>query len=361
MRRRVHKQHAVAAVGLLGVFLATVAYLYGGILDGSLTERPVHVSVELEETGGLFGGSGVTYRGVNIGKVERVKLDGGRVVATVKLDPAADVPADSQAVVRTLSPAGEQYLDFQPSTSKGPWLQDGDSIAATSTSTPTSIATALQSLDELMSQIDDEDLTTVLDELHVAFAESDDLARILTSGTNIVDVLDDSWPATLRTLQNARTVLRSGVDTRDQFLELTSSLKSLTASLETYDPKLRTILDKTPKQVKELRALTATFADVLPGFLATSEDLTDTLAAREPHLRTLLTDFPRGMEQLAETVEDGFLRVYMLVSPGEVCSYGVNQSSPRSTEREPVVAGRTCTADVTGQQRGSAHVPAPLR
>ena len=361
MKRRIHRKHFIAALSLLGIFLATIAYLYGSILDGSLTKRPVHVSVTLEETGGLFGGSGVTYRGVRIGKVESVTLDGGDVVASLKLDPSARVPADSDAAVRTLSPAGEQYLDFQPTESKGPWLKDGDRIDAARTTTPTSIATALKSVDSLMSQIDSEDLTTVLDELHVAFSDADDLDRILTSGTNLVGLLDESWPQTLRTLENARTVLRTGVDSKDQFVELASSLQSLTASLKDYDPRLRSILDKTPQQVEEIRELTATMARVLPAFLTATNDMTDLLADREPHLRALLTDFPRGLQRLADTIEEGYLRVNMLVSPGEVCSYGVDQSSPRSTERQPVVAGRECTANVSGQQRGSSHVPAPLR
>ncbi|MDR7087323.1 phospholipid/cholesterol/gamma-HCH transport system substrate-binding protein [Aeromicrobium panaciterrae] len=361
MRRRVHRKHFVAAIGLLGIFLATIAYLYGAILDGSLTKRPVHVAVELEETGGLFGGSGVTYRGVRVGKVESVKLDDGRIVAMLNLEPSAHVPADSEAAVRTLSPAGEQYLDFQPTASKGPWLKNGDTIEATHTATPTSIATALESIDSLMSQIDSDDLATVLDELHTAFSDTDDLSRILTSGSHLVDLLDESWPQTLRTLENARTVLRTGVESKDQFVELSSSLKSLTASLEEYDPKLRSILDKTPKQVKEIRALTASIANVLPDFLTAADDLTGTLADRDPHLRQLLTDFPNGLQRLADTIVEGFLRVNMLVSPGEVCSYGVDQPSPRSTDREPLVHGRECTANVSGQQRGSAHVPAPLR
>lgn len=361
MRRRVHRKHLIAAIGLFVVFLTTVAYLYSSILDGSVTRRPVHVSVELEETGGLFGGSGVTYRGVHVGKVESIKLDEGRIVARVNLEPSAKVPAGSAAAVRTLSPAGEQYLDFQPTTSTGPWLENGDTVAAVRTATPTSIATALESIDSLMSQIDDQDLATVLDELHVAFEDPDDFDRVLTSGTNIIDLLDQSWPQTLRILENSRTVLRRGVASEDQFVELASSLQSLTASLEEYDPKLRTILDRTPKRVKEIRALTATMADVLPGFLSTADDLTETLADRDPHLRALLTDFPKGLQRLADSIEEGFLRVNMLVSPGEVCSYGVDQPSPRSTERQPLVHGRECTANVTGQQRGSAHVPAPLR
>ncbi|GAA3530497.1 MlaD family protein [Aeromicrobium panaciterrae] len=359
MKRRIHRKHFVAALALLGIFLATIGYLYSNILDGSLTKRPVHVSVELKETGGLFSGSGVTYRGVHVGKVESVKLDGRRIIASVTIDPSTHIPADSAAAVRSLSPAGEQYLDFQPTRPKGPWLEDGDTVKAVTT--PTSIATALKSIDTLMSEIDDKDLATVLNELHTAFADTDDLNRILTSGTHIVDTLDASWPQTLRTLENARTVLRTGVDSTDQFVELSSSLQSLTASLKAYDPKLRTILDKTPAQVAQIRELTATLSRVLPSFLAATDDVTDLLDAREPHLRALLTDFPRGLQQLADTIEEGYLRVSMLVSPGEVCSYGVEQESPRSTERQPVVTGRECSADVTGQQRGSAHVPAPTR
>lgn len=361
MKRRIQRKHLIAAVGLLGVFVATIAFLYGSILDGSITRRPVQVSVELEEAGGLFGGSGVAYRGVHVGKVESVRLDGGRIVARVNLHPDAKVPASSRAAVRTLSPAGEQYLDFQPTTATGPWLSSGDTVDAVRTTTPTSIATALESIESLMSQIDDKDLAVVLDELHVAFSEPDDLDRVLTSGTNIIDMLDESWPETLRTLENGRIVLRTGADSRDQFREVASSLQSLTASLEAYDPKLRTILDQTPQQVEEIRALTAAMAQVLPGFLTAADDLTGTLAVRDPHLRTLLNDFPVGLQRLADTIEEGFLRVNMLVSPGEVCSYGVDQPSPRSTDREPLVHGRQCTADFAGQQRGSAHVPGPLR
>lgn len=361
MSRGVERRHVVASVSLLGLLLLTLAYLYGGILGGSLTQRSVHVTVELEQTGGLFEGSNVTYRGVSAGTVDAIRSDGSRVTASISLDPSARIPADSAARVRSLSPAGEQYLDFQPSGDRRPWLVDGDRVAVGRTSTPTSVATALGAVDDLMSQIDRDDLATVLDELHTAFADPDDLGSILTAGDSIVRTLDEKWPQTERVLENGRTVLRTGVDRTDQFTQLTGSLRSLTASLEDYDPQLRTILKRTPGQIDELRSFTAMLTAVLPDALRGADQLTAVVAARDQHVRELLKTFPRGLEQLADTIEGGHLRVNMLVSPGEVCSYGVTQSSPRSTERRPVVAGRTCTAEFDGQQRGSAHVPAAGR
>ena len=59
----------LSAVGIVAVFLVAVAYLFAAVLDQPLTSRPVNVEVELEQTGGLFEGSAVTYRGIKVGKV----------------------------------------------------------------------------------------------------------------------------------------------------------------------------------------------------------------------------------------------------------------------------------------------------
>jgi phospholipid/cholesterol/gamma-HCH transport system substrate-binding protein len=361
MSRRIHRGHLVASICLLGIFALTIAYLYGGILGSSITQRPSHVTVELQRTGGLFEGSSVTYRGVRVGSVDTMRTAGDHVAASITLEPSARVPADSRAAVRSLSPAGEQYLDFQPGADRGPWLEDGATVAASRTSTPTSVATALRAVDDLMSQVDSKDLTTVLDELHAAFGDPDDLGRTVTSASSILDTLDERWPETLRTLRNGRTVLRTGVDETDQLEQLAASASSLTASLEDYDPELRRILDRSPAQIEEFRALTADVADQLPTLLDDADELTSLAAARDQHLRALLQTFPRGLSRLADAIAGGHLRVNMLVSPGEVCSYGVMAPSPRSTERRPVVPGRTCGAGFAGQQRGSAHVPAAER
>jgi phospholipid/cholesterol/gamma-HCH transport system substrate-binding protein len=91
------------------------------------------------------------------------------------------------------------------------------------------------------------------------------------------------------------------------------------------------------------------------------DSITEILAARDPHLRELLKTFPTGLGRLADTVKDGRIQTEMLVSTGDVCSYGVKEESPKTDQRNPVVSGRSCTAAFTGGQRSSQHVPGSTR
>ena len=361
MRCKVPVQHLVAAFGLLAILIVTVTYLYGGILGKSVTQRPLRVTVAMERTGGLYEGSSVSYRGVRVGAVDRIEVAADGVEATVSIDPGTRIPRDSTAVVRTLSPAGEQFLDFQPASTSGPYLRSGSRVAADRTSTPTSVAATLSAVDRLMSQVDARDLRTVLDELHAAFAQPEDLGRIVDSSRSILTTLDERWPETVRTLRNGRTVLRTGSDLGDEFREFAGSAKSLMAWLETYDPRLRSILDETPGQVDDMRRLVSVFALKLPGVLGRVASITDILADRDPHLRALLEAFPRGLARLADSIKDGRLQTEMLVSPGEVCSYGVDERSAKEPVRRPVEPGHTCTVEFDGGQRSSSHVPQVTR
>ena len=362
MRRQVPLKHVLSAFALLAMLLLTVVYLYGSILGESVTKRPIHVTVAMSQTGGLFEGSGVAYRGVRVGKVDSIRLDGTGVSARISIDPGTKIPADSAAAVRTLSPAGEQFLDFQPSSAGGPYLHTGSNVAESRTSTPASVSSTLSAVDRLMSEVDDKDLTTVLDELHAALANPDDLGKIVTSGSNVLRTLDASWPTTLRLAQNGHTVLRTTNDEADDFRTFASSAHDLAASLKAYDPKLRTIFDDTPAQIEQIRLFTSVLGLKLPTVLRDLDSLTEILAARDPHLRELLRTFPTGLGGLADTVKDGRIQTTMLVSSGDVCSYGVSQEeSPKSDQRNPVVRGRSCTAAFAGGQRSSQHVPPSTR
>jgi virulence factor Mce-like protein len=361
MRRQVPLRHLLSALALLLTLLITIAYLYGSVLGESVTRRPIHVTVAMNQTGGLFEGSGVAYRGVRVGKVDDIRLDGSGVSARISIDPGTKIPADSAAAVRTLSPAGEQFLDFQPSSSGGPFLHSGSHVAASRTSTPASVASTLSAVDRLMGEVDDKDLTTVLDELHAALSNPDDLGRIVTSGSNVLHTLDADWPETLRVAQNGQTVLTTANDEGDDFRTFAASAKDLAASLKAYDPRLRTILDDTPAQIEQIRLFTSVLGLRLPTVLRDLDSLTEILAARDPHLRELLKTFPTGLGSLAGTVQDGRIQTAMLVSAGDVCSYGVEEQSPKTDQRNPVVSGRSCTAAFTGGQRSAQHAPPSTR
>lgn len=354
-------KHLLSAVALALLLVITTAHLYGGILGQSVVKRPIHVTVAMDRTGGLFERSGVSYRGVRVGSVDSIQLNGDAVSVRVSISPGTQIPADSKAVVRTLSPAGEQFLDFQPSSSGGPYLREGSAVAAPQTSTPASVASTLSAINSLMSGIDTENLTTVLDELNAAFSDPDDLGQIVESGSSLLRTLDDNWPATLRIVENSHTVLRTADESSDEFRTFATSAKDLTAWLKEYDPKARAILDDSPGQIEQLRLLTSVLSLKLPTVLTNLESLADILSARLPHLRELLATFPIGLGRLGDTVQDGRFRVNMLVSPGDVCAYGADERSPTDPVRAPVVSGRSCETAFNGGQRSAQHVPGPTR
>jgi hypothetical protein len=89
--------------------------------------------------------------------------------------------------------------------------------------------------------------------------------------------------------------------------------------------------------------------------------ITDILADRDPHLRALLEAFPTGLKRLADTIKDGRLQTEMLVSPGEVCSYGADERSAKEPGRRPVQPGHRCTTEFDGGRRSSSHVPEVTR
>ncbi|NGZ99898.1 MCE family protein [Nocardioides sp. W3-2-3] len=81
----------------------------------------------------------MTYRGVKVGKVREIVPSKKGVEATVAITSGTKIPKGSLAKVRSLSPVGEQYLDFQPPKAGGPFLASGDVIPAESTDLPKSL------------------------------------------------------------------------------------------------------------------------------------------------------------------------------------------------------------------------------
>ncbi len=64
--------------------------------------------------GGLYENANVTFRGVQAGRVEAVKLTDDGVAARMRLNSDIKIPANSTATVKSVSAVGEQYVDFVP-------------------------------------------------------------------------------------------------------------------------------------------------------------------------------------------------------------------------------------------------------
>ena len=87
---------------------------------------------QMQNAFGLTAGTGVTLRGVDVGTVSSSSLDpdGAGARVDLVLRGGTRVPADSFLQITMASMAGIQSVDIIPSSDDGPYLSDGDSIAA---------------------------------------------------------------------------------------------------------------------------------------------------------------------------------------------------------------------------------------
>ncbi|NYI47114.1 phospholipid/cholesterol/gamma-HCH transport system substrate-binding protein [Nocardioides aromaticivorans] len=353
----------LSLIGIILVLVFAVAYVFAAVLDQPLTSRPVEVKVELAQTGGLFEGSAVTYRGIKVGKVRSIVPDAETgVVATIAVTSGTEIPKDSIAKVRSLSPVGEQYLDFQPKKDGGPFLASGDVVPAESTDLPKSLSSTVVAVNNVLRQIDDKKLRTVLSELSTGLkGTGDDLGQILDQGTAILETLDAVWPETDRVISSSGTVLGIATDNADSLRQLARSSKQFAQFLREYDPELRRMLKRGPGQINELVKLIKDANEVLPGFLATGVSFTDVFRSYEPHLRALLQNYGPGLRSVLAKVKGGELRIQIITKSDPRCNYGTSRLDPRVNERRALQKDGRCSASFATLQRGAANAPGPVR
>jgi phospholipid/cholesterol/gamma-HCH transport system substrate-binding protein len=348
-------------VGLVVVTMVCVASMLTFVLHVPLTGASPEVTVSLPRTGGLFEGSQVTYRGVRVGTVTDVGFgDGGGVQATVALRPGAEVPTASRAAVRSLSPVGEQFLDFQPRSPEGPFLQDGDHVSAQARDLPVSLAQSAASLTDLLDAVDRRDVRVVLRELGDAVGGTEDeLDHLLSSTNRLVTDLDRAWPQTERLLRNGETVGELLAAKRGELILFARAARILSAWLRDFDPSFRRILARAPEDFRTLTSFVGELEVVLPPFLRALIEFTDIGYEREPHLRRLTQVLEYGTGRFARAFSGGWLHIDLTFQGQRTCSYGVEPRDPMSTERKPLHRDGHCGMH-DPVRRGAEHAPPPL-
>ena len=349
-------------LGVLVIFALTLLYLFGSVLDAPLLRDTRTIKVEMASTGGLFEGSAVTYRGVKVGKVRSIDLTPHGVVATIALTSADRIPVRSTAKVRSLSPVGEQYLDFQPETRTGPYLEDGSVVPATATDLPKTLASTVISVNKLLDQIDDEQLHTLLSELSIGLAGTgQDVGRLVDQGAVLLAELDRLWPETERLIDNSAPVLDIGTSKATEIRQLARSSRKFAAFLENYDPELRATLQQAPAQVTQLQALLTDASANLPEFLQEAVRFSDLFRPYAPHLGGILSTYAPGLGVLAEAMPNSQLLIEGIPQRSTRCVYDTPRRDPKNPARRPLVTDGQCSGSEENLQRGAAHAPGPVR
>ena len=263
-------------------------------------------------------------------------------------------------MVRSLSPVGEQFLDFQPTAAHGPFLGDGDQVKATAQDLPVELARSVRSLTDVLDQVDRNDVRTVLRELDAATADTGrELDQLLNSSHELVVDLDRHWPQTQRLLRNGETVGELFAGKRGELGEFARSARLFTRWLRDYDPEFRRILRDGPSDLRQLSAFVRYIEPVLPDFLSSLVRITDITYKREPHVRQLTKMLAYGAGRFASAFREGWLNIDLTLQGQQTCSYGVAPRDPMSTERKPLHRTGHCPMG-SPVRRGAQHAPPPL-
>ncbi len=303
LSRRVKIQLLVfVLISALGIGYVGAAYVRISPLN-----PPYKVTAYFADSGGIFENAAVSVRGVEAGRVERLRVVPQGVAVDMLIQPGIKIPADGvQAKVANLSAVGEQYVDIVPQHRGGPYLRDGATIPKARTSTPIDDATILRNLYALAASVDRNHLGTVIDALGAAFRDlGPDLGNLISKGDKLSQAATDALPATTQLIDDSVTVLDTQRAIRSDLQTFAQRMASFSQQLVTDDPAIRQVFDNGVTSAQELQKLVQDNRSALGLLVANMVTLNGIQAARLPGLKVVLTLYPAS-------VANGFL-----ASPGD--------------------------------------------
>lgn len=253
------------------------------------------IAVELPQTHGLYPNSTVTYRGVKIGKVVDVALTDTGVRAEAQVDNDVRLPADVTAQVHSVSPAGDQYLDFTPGPGAGAQtLAAGDVVPASRTSGPVSANQLLNNANRFVASLPADSLDTTIEEFGRMFqGTGPHLRSLLDSSRSLLQAAQRNIDPTLSLIYGAQPFLATQQDSGPDIQRFATNFASFTDQLTRSDAQIRAMLAATPGFARETSALANDLRSVMPPFLAHSAAVGDMLRIYKDGLRSVLIWLPR--------------------------------------------------------------------
>lgn len=324
-----------ATATLIGVAFVGARYAR---LDRLVVDQSYTVVAHYPESGGIFVGGEVTYRGVRIGRVSALELTDAGVDVHLEIDDEWDeIPDDTKAWVGNRSALGEQYVELRPNVDHGPFLGDGSEI--TEVATPIQTEQLLGNLARTVSGVDQAALRTTVEELGLAFdGTGRDLQRIIDTGNSFVQTADANFDLTTALIRDSNTVLRGHVDSESSLRMFARELRGFSRSMAGADDDLRQVINSgsfTANQLRTfLRQNEAEVSDLLISAITTGRVVVANLRG----IRQLLVVYPVVLEQgFATTTKNPHTGLYethsgLVLLPTTPCYAGYEGTRTRGPQ-----------------------------
>jgi phospholipid/cholesterol/gamma-HCH transport system substrate-binding protein len=353
-----------AIITLLGVTFVGARYAE---LDRLLVDQSYTVVAHYPESGGIFAGGEVTYRGVGIGKVTKLELTREGVDVYLEIDNEWDeIPADTKALVGNRSAVGEQYVELQPNTDDGPYLDDGSEIS--DVATPIRTEKLLGDIARTVSSVDQEALRTTVHELGIAFGGTgDDLQRIIDTGNSFIETANANFDITTALIRDSNTVLQTQVDSESSLRTFASELKVFSSSLAGADDDLRKVIDSGSFTANQLRTFLeqneAEISDLLNNVVTAGRVVVSNIRGIEHLLIWYPVMLEGSFTVTAKNPQSGLYDAHigLILSTSTPCYAGyegTDTRAPQNVEDRPLNLDARCTEPPTkSNARGYQNLP----
>jgi phospholipid/cholesterol/gamma-HCH transport system substrate-binding protein len=354
-------QVRVRLVALLLVAVVGVSYIAFDVLGLRVGAQPFVVSVELPRGGGLYSDGFVTYRGVDVGRIQSLSLAPGGAVATLAIDPGTQIPANAVAHVHALSVAGEQYVDLIPSSASGPDLHAGSVIGRQRTVVPVSVYTLLDDAGQLIASVKSSEVKTITTALGTGFANTGPALRTITvAAGHLIKALQAAQSATVTLITSADPVLSTANASGGDIIAFSQSLAAITAQLAASNADVAAVLANGVPTETALNVIVQQDGAALTQLIKNFASLSDVTIAHQPAVVSLLEQLPGFVNKIADTAKGGSVAVQLYYNAkNTVCPYvsGAQEPEPTAATGSPDLT-RTCNTTAPDLlQRGAANTP----
>jgi len=354
-------------ITLLGVSYVGARYAR---LDRLVFDDSYTVVAHFADSGGIFAGAEVSYRGVRAGQVQKLQLTDQGVDVYMDIDKSYDtIPADALAVVGNRSAVGEQYVEIQPQVDTGPYLHNDSEIAVDDTRTPIPTQKLLGDISTTVESVNKKALRTSVLELGKAFGGTGkDLQRIIDTGDSFIQSANQNFDVTTALIKDSNTVLKGQVASASAIRTFARDLSLFSGTLAGNDQSLRAVIDNGSATATQLRTFLednrVDLAELINNLVTTGDVVVKHLAGIEQILVVYPYVVEGGFTVVSKSPDTGLYDAHfgmVLTQDPKVCEKGyesTNTRPPQDGSNAPMNVQAHCGEPASvSNPRGAQNAP----
>ncbi|MCL2669552.1 MAG: MCE family protein [Syntrophaceae bacterium] len=194
------------------------------------------LEVSFDNASGLERDASVQIAGVEVGRVESIRLREGRALVRLRIDPNVRLEKDAIAAIKTLGILGDKYIELYPGTRGSEYLPPGGQISQTE---------SRPDLDKLLHQLgliaeDVRGVTSALNRVLASQEGEEAVGNIVTNTRdltrNLNQMILDNQAALRAAIENTRQLTgnlnRVVVQNDEKVSQVMDNLKAATSEME---------------------------------------------------------------------------------------------------------------------------------